>query len=198
MTIAPTARLLSSAGGDGAWIENVFAVAEREAPEDVTLELIEGEIYISGVPEGHHEHIASRINTQIARRSTVEMDISGHKGVQVPVGGGCPKDHVVPDLAVAPEDAELFRDAPGWMPPAGLELVCEITSGKPQIDREGKRRCYARAQIPLYLLVDRERETVSLFSDPEDGDYVARHTLPFGKPIALPEPLGFELDTSSF
>ncbi|MFJ8488577.1 Uma2 family endonuclease [Streptomyces sp. NPDC094038] len=69
---------------------------------------------------------------------------------------------------------------------------------KEVIDREGKRRCCARAQIPLYLLVDRERETVSLFSDPEDGDYVARHTLPFGKPIILPEPFGFELDTSAF
>ncbi|PWI45480.1 hypothetical protein [Streptomyces sp. ICBB 8177] len=66
MTVTST-RLLSGEAEDGAWIERVFALAEREAPEDLTLELVEGEIVVSGAPDGNHERIVSRVNRQITR-----------------------------------------------------------------------------------------------------------------------------------
>ena len=51
---------------------------------------------------------------------------------------------------------------------------------------------------PLYLLVDREASSVTLFSDPENADYRQLGTRPFGKPLPLPDPFGFELETSDF
>ena len=77
-------------------------------------------------------------------------------------------------------------------------MVLEVTSTKPRAHREAKRRCYARGGIPLYLLVDREASSITLFSAPEKDDYREHSTRPLGKPIALPEPFAFELDTSDF
>ncbi len=74
------------------------------------------------------------------------------------------------------------------MPCEGVALVLEVTSTKPRADRETKRRCYARGGIPLYLLVDREAASVTLFSAPENDDYRELCTRPFGKPSRSPNP----------
>ena len=70
-------------------------------------------------------------------------------------------------------------------------MVVEVTSTKPDRDREAKRHCYARGGIPLYLLVDREKSDVTLFSDPEGADYRQHGTVPFGKQLDLPAPFSF-------
>ena len=79
-----------------------------------------------------------------------------------------------------------------------MALVAEVTSSRPEQDRIAKRHCYARAQIPLYLLVDREKSQVIIFSSPQRDEYTEVHLAPFGQPLALPEPFGFELDTKPF
>ncbi len=84
------------------------------------------------------------------------------------------------------------------MEPDGVAMVAEVTSSKPDQDRIAKRHCYARAAIPLYLLIDRERSQISLFSTPHRDEYTEVHLAAFGEPLALPAPLGFELDTKEF
>jgi Uma2 family endonuclease len=66
------------------------------------------------------------------------------------------------------------------------------------LDREAKRYGYARAGIPLYLLVDRQEQRVTLFSGPDGKDYEFSDRVPFGKAILLPEPFGIELETAEF
>ncbi len=84
------------------------------------------------------------------------------------------------------------------MPCEGVALVLEVTSTKPRNDREAKRRCYARGGIPLHLLVDRESSSITLFSDPERDDYREQCTRPLGKPLSLPAPFAFDLETADF
>ncbi len=84
------------------------------------------------------------------------------------------------------------------MPCDGLAMVLEVTSTKPEADREAKRRCYAREGIALYLLVDREASMVTLFSEPEKDDYLRLLKRSFGDPLSLPEPFAFDLDTADF
>lgn len=84
------------------------------------------------------------------------------------------------------------------MPCRGVAMVLEVTSTRPKADREVKRRCYARGGIPFYLLIDRDTSEVTLLSDPREEDYRQRCTVPFGKPLALPEPFAFDLETSDF
>lgn len=169
-----------------------------DTPEGFRAELIEGEIVVTLPPDGEHERYISRIVRQVIKRSRTDMDFSGNKGLKLRSGEACPKNHVIPDVTLAPMELDIFGTAGSWMPCDGVTMVIEVTSTKPQTDREAKRRCYARGGIPLYLLVDREASSITLFSDPEKDDYRQHCTLPFGKPLALPEPFAFELETSDF
>ncbi|GAA2417146.1 hypothetical protein GCM10010191_29560 [Actinomadura vinacea] len=115
-----------------------------------------------------------------------------------PSGGKCPKARVIPDATFAPRELDLYRGAEPWMPADGVLLVVEVTSSRPELDRQAKRHCYARARVPYFLLVDRDEKQVTLFSDPEGDDYHQAVWVPFGKALELPEPFAFELDTSEF
>lgn len=126
------------------------------------------------------------------------MDFSGNKGLKLPSGGACPKNHAIPDATFGALDLDLFAAADCWMPCAGVAMVLEVTSTKPEADREAKRRCYARGGVPLYLLVDREASMVTLFRKPERDDYLRVLKRSFGDPLPLPEPFAFDLDTKDF
>ncbi|MEU1220444.1 Uma2 family endonuclease [Streptomyces microflavus] len=169
-----------------------------DTPEGFRAELIEGEIVVTPPPDGDHEDYIGLIVDQVARRARTRMQFSGNKGLKLRSGGGCPKNHAIPDGTFAPLDLRLFRGADPWMPCEGVALVVEVTSTKPQADREAKRRCYARGGIPLYLLIGRDAGSVTLFSDPEDADYRQHLTIPYGKPLPLPEPFAFDLETTDF
>ncbi|MFI6434149.1 Uma2 family endonuclease [Streptomyces sp. NPDC050759] len=169
-----------------------------DTPEGFRAELIEGEIVVTPPPDGEHEKYISRIVRQVIKHARIEMDFSGNKGLKLRSGEACPKNHVVPDVTLAPLELDLFGSADSWMPCDGVAMVLEVTSTKPKADREAKRRCYARGGIPLYLLVDRETSSVTLFSDPEKDDYREHCTRPFGKPLALPDPFSFDLETADF
>ncbi|MGW2382430.1 Uma2 family endonuclease [Streptomyces sp. NPDC001658] len=172
---------------------------DLETPEGLRAELIEGELLVTPVPDGHHEHCVSRVVGQMYRRTPTDMQFSGNKGLKLGSTEGCPQDHVIPDGTLVPKALRLFRGADPWMPCEGVAMVLEVTPrAGARIDREIKRRCYARGGVPLYLLVDRETAWTTLFSDPESGDYRERHAVAFGKPLALPEPLAFDLDTADF
>ncbi|MFF9491244.1 Uma2 family endonuclease [Streptomyces flaveolus] len=169
-----------------------------ETPEGFRAELIEGEIVVTPPPDGDHEHYISRIMTQVIRRSRTDMDFSGNKGLKLKNADGLLADHVIPDGTFAPERSMLYRGAEPWMPCDGVSLVLEVTSTKPRADREAKRHAYARGGIPFYLLVDRQESSITLFSDPGQDDYRQHCTVAFGKPLTLPAPFSFDLDTADF
>ena len=169
-----------------------------DTPEGFRAELVEGEIVVTPPPDGDHEKYISRIVRQVIRRAGTDMDFSGNKGLKLRKAEGWPKDHVIPDATFSPVELDLFGGADSWMPGDGVAMVLEVTSTKPKADREVKRHCYARAGIPLYLLVDRDASEITLLSEPRQDDYRQRCTVPFGKPLTLPEPFAFDLDTSDF
>ncbi|MFK0297196.1 Uma2 family endonuclease [Streptomyces sp. NPDC090442] len=169
-----------------------------DTPEGFRAELVEGEIVVTPPTDGDHEDYLSVIGTQVTRRSATDMQISGYKGLVLSSSEDQPTDHVIPDATIAPYALRLFRGAPPWMPSDGVAMVVEVTSSKPRNDREGKRYAYARAGIPLYLLVDRDTSAVTLFGEPSGGDYGGHTTVPFGKPLPLPAPFSFDLETAEF
>nr|WP_095874469.1 Uma2 family endonuclease [Streptomyces sp. TLI_235] len=160
---------------------------ELDTPAGFKAELVEGEIVVTPPPSGSHETAFALLNRQFIRNSTIDLDIAGNKGLIVP-GGRC-----IPDGTVSP--VGHFEDAESWADPAGVLLVFEITSSNPAKDREAKRLGYAAAGIPCYLLIDRSDRSARLFTDPADGDYTAHVQVPFGKPLDLPTPFSFTLDT---
>lgn len=182
-----------------ALLEEAFLALDT--PEGFRAELVGGAITVTPPPDGEHEDVISWLLRQVLTRSATEMDASGNKGLRVETGGARARQHVIPDATFAPRALRLFRHAPPWMAPDGVAMVAEVSSRDARGDRGArddrgpKRRGYARAGIPCYLLVDREKESITLFSEPERGDYAGSHTVPYGKPLTLPEPFGFELDS---
>lgn len=167
-----------------------------DTPEGYRAELIDGEIVVTPPPDGNHQLDIWAILDQIRRSSSTRMQDSGNSGLIVPAYGIPNESRVIPDAIVAPVALDVFRDAPSWMEPDGIELVLEVTSSRPDPDRNAKRRAYAGSGIPLYLLVDRQHRRVILFSYPQHADYSQRRTVPFGDKLDLPEPFNFTLDTT--
>lgn len=180
-----SAELPAMAGADLLAVFRDLAV-----PEGYRVELIEGEIVVSPPPDGDHEDIVAVINKRIVRGSAADVYVSGTVGLIMPLG------RFIPDSVVGAEG--LFRGRGHWSPPEGVLLVVEVTSLHPERDREAKRRGYAAAGISRYLLIDRTAGEAVLYSEPREGDYRADVRVPFGKPLDLPDPFGFTLDTTPF
>lgn len=169
-----------------------------DTPEGYRAELIDGEIVVTPPPSGNHERPIDQIVKQVFRKSAVEMSFSAQKGLIVPDSETDDGGRVIPDITFAPTEADLFHNAPSWMETPGVAMIVEITSSRPERDRDAKRRAYAGAAIPLYLLVDRTVDRVTLFSGPKNDDYAHTDMASFGDKLPLPEPFSFDLDTSGF
>lgn len=169
-----------------------------DTPEGLRLELVEGDLAVTPVPDGHHEHCISRTAAQMISRSSTDMDFSGNKGLKLAHAEDRPVDHVIPDATFVPRDLRPFRGTDPWMPCEGVTMVLEVTNARPTADRDIKRRCYARGGIPFYLLVDRDTSRTSLFHAPGADGYQELREVAFGRRLPLPAPFSFDLDTSDF
>lgn len=84
-----------------------------------------------------------------------------------------------------------------------IGLVVEVTSPKlPDTvlnDRETKPKQYAKAGVPLYLLVDQELGTWTLYALAEGWQrYQIAADGRYGEDVPLPEPLGFSIPTGDW
>ncbi|WP_228791453.1 Uma2 family endonuclease [Nocardia puris] len=171
-----------------------FEVLERASTEEVSLELINGRIYVVPVPDGEHDEFAATIRNQVLSGS--EAEFFHGRGLRIPAYR---EGRSRVDGAVARRG--YFRGEPSWADPSGVQMIVEITSGRDrdaEVDRVEKRDAYAQAAIPVYLLVDRHRGEVTVFWEPSNGAYAQLATAKFGARLALPDPFGFELDTAEF
>jgi Uma2 family endonuclease len=157
-----------------------------ELPLGYKAEIVEGQISVTPPPSRPHESVFSRLSRQIQRNG--DWFVSGNTGLITPLG------RFIPDLTVAIEDVFEADDPESWCHPEGVVLVAEITSSNPSNDRDGKRRGYAAARIPLYLLIDRSAKQAILFSDPVRGDYATIESQLITDPIPLPAPFSFTLE----
>ena len=165
-----------------AWAE---ALDSFETPPGYSkAEIIEGAIVLSPAPTYAHETFFMKLNRQFVKQ---DWDVAANLGIRTPRG------LFIPDVSVVLTEEYDDDSTECWQRTHGIALVAEITSNNAQNDRGPKRRGYAMAKIPLYLLVDRQRKESVLFSDPADDDYRGTQRRAFGDPIPLPEPFGFTL-----
>ncbi|WP_232832112.1 Uma2 family endonuclease [Nocardiopsis sp. FIRDI 009] len=118
-------------------------------------------------------------------------------GIQVTTSGQV----FMPDLVVIPRSALRGRTKPPC-PAEKAFLAVEIVSPSSRNnDRTIKLRGYARAGVPLYLLIDAFNEvgpSVTLHEQPANGQYDRTTSVRFGDKIRLPDPFDTEIDTDEF
>jgi len=169
-----------------------FEELARTAPETVTLEFIDGKLEVKPVPDGDHGAIVMWLLERCMQQRT-NLRVYPEQGLRI---GGYRKGRARPDGALAPLDH--FVGQGEWAAPDGVLMALEVTSHDPDTDRRDrreKRDGYAEADIPVYLLIDRETCTVIVYSEPDGGTYRARTSHPFGSVVELPDPVGITLET---
>lgn len=153
-------------------------------------EIVEGVIEPVS-PMWDHENVADLIRDQLVPVLRQLNCAAGSGNLDLP---GSPNWYV-PDLAVVPRD--LAKGGGALLPQQTLLIVEIISDSNAETDRVVKRRRYAEFQAPLYLLVDRQERSCTLFSQPGELGYTrVDGPLPFGTPVSLPEPFNLAIDTT--
>ncbi len=180
------------------WGSLLHAWQELDLPDGWRAEIFEEGITMTPPPPKPHNRISGIVHRVLVKGMDEDCDVYQTLGVSVASIGSL----YIPDLAVGPVVSLTTGAENEPVPASDLSLVVEITSaGNAWHDRMTKRWGYAHAPVPLYLLIDRWDDngpTVTLFSDPADGDYRHSERVPFGEPICLPAPFDLELATAGF
>ncbi|MCP9205704.1 Uma2 family endonuclease [Streptomyces sp. NEAU-Y11] len=171
--------------------ETALKYAIQHIQGDDRVQIVEGVITPLS-PSWGHEKAADKIRNQIASIVSKLGCVTGSGNLDLPGTS----NWYVSDVAVVPEG---LADAEALTPDQTLLVVENSSDSNEDIDRIVKRRRYAEYGAPLYLLVDRQQRACTLYSAPGNLGYTRTDgPLPFGTPLALPEPFDLELDTSEF
>jgi Uma2 family endonuclease len=177
-----------------------YTVDDPETALKYAIQHIEGDRaqIVEGVieqvpPSWDHEKAADLVREQIGPVLHRLGCMAGSGNLDLPGTS----NWYVPDLAVVPRD--LAKGAEALLPDQTL-LIVEVTSqSNGDTDRIVKRRRYAEFGAPLYLVVDRQERSCTLYAEPGGLGYTnVNGPHPFGTPVRLPVPFDLELDTSEF
>jgi Uma2 family endonuclease len=169
-----------------------FEELERHAPETVRLEFINGKLEVKPVPDGDHGEIFMWLLRQCMQHRP-DLALYPERGLIVEQYR---KGRARPDGTLAP--AGHFAGHGEWSQPQGIFMVMEVTSYDSDTDRRDrveKRDGYARADIPVYLLIDRDTDRLVVHSEPEDGAYQLVRSYAYGSTVQLPSPVDITLET---
>jgi Uma2 family endonuclease len=172
-----------------------FEDLARSASENVRLEFVYGKLGVKAVPDSDHDEILRRISKHLLRQRP-ELWLYPERGLKVETYRD---GRLRPDGTLAADGA--FAGVGEWADPRPVLAVVEVTSFDSDTnrrDRVEKPRAYAEAEIPVYLLVDRDKGETLVYSKPADGNYTTVLRLPFGKSVDIPDPVGVALDTEPF
>ncbi|MGW7248168.1 Uma2 family endonuclease [Streptomyces decoyicus] len=170
-----------------------------ELPEGFHAEIIEGSIEVS--PTGRHSH--SRISFQLRRLLTQYLDKqSSAYAVTNDTNIIHGRKVWIPDVVVALEDAIIASaDDTEFVAEDGIgldvrcvALVAEVVSPGHDCkkrDRVRKRRAYAEAGIPVYVILDDYdgQGTVTVLASPlpDKAVYAESHRVPYGTEVIIPD-----------
>ncbi|MFG2601705.1 Uma2 family endonuclease [Streptomyces sp. NPDC048462] len=180
---------------DSVLTQEVFEDLARHAiraEEALRLEFVNGKLGVKAVPDGDHGRIIAWL-TQMCMQSDPRNWLFAEQGLRIETYR---KGNARPDGALARLDA--FVGQGEWADPAAVLMLVEVTSYDDDTDlrdRVEKPRAYAETGVPVYLLIDRDSYEVKVHSQPDGVRYETVVTVPFGKTVRLPEPVGIELDT---
>lgn len=161
-----------------------------EPPEGCRAEIIEGTLEIQRIGRLRHAQVVNRLRDALPR-SRFGDEFGAHQALAVVHG----RSVWVPDLVVAPLELEPHADPEDFgVTASAVHLVVEVVScGRRHQDRDRvrKRREYARAGVPVYVVIDDydSHGTVTALTEPEPdkANWVGVHRDPYGTEVTIPE-----------
>lgn len=177
-------------------IDDVRALRDRIDVGGRKAEILEGRLVVSPMPVLWHE----RACYWLFRGLLGVCDEKGwfpDRGPEIELPPT--RDLIEPDLLILRDVAELPR-LESLRPLDHVVLVAEVVSASSiREDRQVKPRNCALAGVPLFLLVDRFADplSVSVYSEPGKDGYAKQATAAHGEKLLIPAPLDLALDTSA-
>jgi len=168
-------------------------------PVELRSEIVDGDIIVSPMRSNADQRVILFLNQLLTTTAAAH-------GWWVDTSGGIvlepDREEYRPDLQVAPSSAWLREGGTGPSP-SEVKLVVEVASPNEYArvrDRGRKYAAYARAGLPLYLLIDRYDHDgiATLYSNPYTDIYLDAHKAPFGETLTLPKPFDVVVDTGRF
>jgi Uma2 family endonuclease len=160
-----------------------------ELPEGYRAEIIEGAIEVSPTGSKRHSKVSYRL------RKALQAYLDSAYVVDNDMNICHEYKTFIPDCYISREDDEDYMSDDGLsLDASAVELVAEVVSpgwdGTTR-DRQRKRRAYARAGIPVYILIDdydlHGTVTIMTSPSPTEAVYQAAIRVPYGKEAAIPE-----------
>lgn len=175
--------------------ELLESLGELVVPDGFKAEIIKGNIVVSPWSRGYYTLVMRLVCEQLEAY--------------------LPDGHVIdraPNLFVFPGTERAFgpdvyaaettalATASNHLDGEALSFVAELTSFSTRDDDlTDKVATYARAGIPVYLVLDMQEEQAIVHGSPTpDGIYEVRFTKPFGEKLPIPAPFDCQLDTAGF
>ncbi|MFF3379933.1 Uma2 family endonuclease [Streptomyces sp. NPDC002680] len=194
MTERPTAiDAAIDAPATGSFEEMLRIVEEMDTPVGYKAEVIRGKIVVSPWSKLRYKRVMKALRLQLEPHVP-----EGHDADVAPFLFRFPgfERGFGPGLHVADEAA--FDDEGRHADATALSLAAELTSDSTKdVDWLDKMDTYGRI-VPVYLLLDMKMQEINVFWDPSPKGYRSRTNVPFGRPVRVPAPFDFELDTSAF
>ncbi|WP_037599571.1 Uma2 family endonuclease [Streptacidiphilus rugosus] len=163
----------------------------RQIPSDWKVEFSGDTIVMQASPTDIHQRNLAIVQRQFERHAPDGHLFSNNTDLYSPQVAKLRN----PDLTYLPDEAMTTgRNTT----PADLALIAvEVVSpSNPENDWTGKLRDYPLMGIPLYLIVDAQQKTATLFQEIDGNRYRMREDADFGQKIHVPAPFNFALDTS--
>lgn len=166
-----------------------WQAAVEKLPEGFHAEIIEGSIEVSPTGRYSHGEIANGL-----RDSLVVFLVGSGYAARQDMNVVHERKVWIPDLFIAPKDAQehITEDGIG-IKASAVEVVVEVVSpGGDGIsrDRTRKRRAYARAGIPVYVLIDDYDDggviTLLTAPHPEKAFYGNEERAAYGTAVSIP------------
>lgn len=162
------------------------------------IEVIGGVIRIAPLPDGCHARTLSDLMFAFAAVDLHggESEVLQAIGLWLPTG---PEDFAIADLVVVDSDLDDRMVQFNCYDPAAFRLVLEVTYLNFQQDLRDKVAAYAAAEIPVYVIVDREHQRLHVLTRPGAGVYASHRIHAPGEQVVLPDSIGAEvkLDVSA-
>ncbi|GAA0286153.1 Uma2 family endonuclease [Streptomyces turgidiscabies] len=190
-----TERPITTSGTETPSFEDLLdALDVLDVPTGYRAEIIKGNIVVSPWSKGYYSRVM-----KLVRRQLEDYIPEGHLIDSSPllfVFPGLERAYG-PDIYAAHERT-LETDS-NRLDGEGLSFVAELTSPSTRDDDlTDKVAVYGGAGVPVYLVLDMQKDEASLFLEPYAKGYRSRLTKPFGEKLYIPDPFGCELDTAGF